>query len=330
MLREAEILEQVRKSEEILITSHVPSDGDSIGSQLAFHQLCKKLGKTSTVMIDGEAPPCYLFLPFADEIRPFDAKLLAEKSFNLGVCLDCGKAERLLRVGNWLLSRGIPVINIDHHKANERYGTINWVEPHTASVGEMVYKVFRAANIPLDAKISAPLYAAMLSDTGGFSNTTPETHRIAGDLLASGLNPAQINRNICRSKTIDLLRLEALVVEKIQFAQGGKLAWTEITREMCRATKSVLANTHDIINIPFSLAGVHVAVLFREMEGDEGTKVSLRSDGCIDVNQFASNFQGGGHTHAAGFTVEAPLEKAKERVLCALLNELDSVLSRRR
>jgi phosphoesterase RecJ-like protein len=65
-----------------------------------------------------------------------------------------------------------------------------------------------------------------------------------------------------------------------------------------------------------SIDEVEIAVLFKE--GDEGTKVSLRSKFDYDVRKLAELFGGGGHTKAAGLYLKKPIEEAKLIVLSTI------------
>lgn len=54
-------------------------------------------------------------------------------------------------------------------------------------------------------------------------------------------------------------------------------------------------------------------------ENEDGTyKGSLRVNGDYDVSAIASIFGGGGHVKAAGFTIDGPVDIARDRIIGAI------------
>ena len=69
-----------------------------------------------------------------------------------------------------------------------------------------------------------------------------------------------------------------------------------------------------VIDEPRKIDGVEVAVLLRE-QADGSIKVSMRSQGTIDVESIAREYGGGGHHNAAGFVLSRTLEESGTFVL---------------
>jgi phosphoesterase RecJ-like protein len=192
-----------------------------------------------------------------------------------------------------------------------------------------VLRLARALGAPLDRDTASPLYVALLTDTGRFcySNTDPRSFRAAAELLEAGVDPSEVSREIYRSKPHALLRLEAEVVSRLRFERNGTLGWSHIRRSDYARFGLDEHEAQDLVDIPKGVRGVAIAVLFREVEGggepggpgEPKVKVSLRSEGQMDVSDFAAGRGGGGHPRAAGFTTTGALEDVERRVIGELL-----------
>src|ERR1700676_1791575 len=157
----AAILDAIRQGEKFLVCSHSRPDGDAVGSMLAMGMLLAQMGKRADLVTADRIPTIYRALPGADEIRtamrvhgPYDAVIL----------LECDGLERTRL-------RGLEPffhINIDHHATGQNFGHLNWIDRHAASVGEMVYRLVKAAGATVTPAMAKCLYTTVLTDTGGF------------------------------------------------------------------------------------------------------------------------------------------------------------------
>ncbi|HLF94970.1 MAG TPA: bifunctional oligoribonuclease/PAP phosphatase NrnA [Planctomycetota bacterium] len=309
------ILAYVRRHDRFLVSGHVRSDGDALGSQLAFHFLLKKLGKKSQVVCDAGALPDYRFLPGAGAVGagPEDLKPPHTAVFTF----DSGSWARLERISEALPRKEITVVNVDHHASNERFGDINWVDPTFSACGEMVWELVRAAGVKPDRKIAECVYTTIVTDTGrfSFSNTTRETHLRAAELLACGVRPAEIHRALFRQKTREQLRFAAECLGRIRLTDDGKVGWIVVSQELIRKTGYVPGDTQEYIDAVKSLKGVKVAVLLRETEEPGNVKVSWRTDPGVDGIALASKWGGGGHPRASGATFRGTIEQAERTIV---------------
>src|SRR3989338_3395462 len=160
-----QVIEEIRKNNSFLITSHINLEGDSLGSQLAMKGLLKRLGKKAFIVDSGPVPAHYKFLPESSEVLGRPAA--GCRDFDAAIVLDCPTLKRTGEIRK-MLSKEMVVINIDHHISNEKFGDVNWVEPNASSAGEMVYKLFKAMGVPLTKEIALCLYIAILTDTRSF------------------------------------------------------------------------------------------------------------------------------------------------------------------
>ena len=308
------VIDVLKSKDNFLITSHINPEGDSIGSQLAVHHILKKLGKNAVMVNHDSVPDNLRFLPEVGLIMPdvpedFDAEVI--------IILDCPVKERTGKVHKYIKDDQT-VVNIDHHVSNELFGDINWVEPETSSVGEMIFGLIKRMNLDIDKEIAASIYAAIVTDTGVFTydNTSPKTHQIAAELMVAGVNPKTLHDEIFEKKSVHEIRLLGKALTTLQIAGEGKIAYISLTTEMLKEEGVDYISTDEFINFPRSIKSVEVALFFKEYDSADGkVNVSFRSVSEIDVNAVASRFGGGGHPRAAGCVLECGLEEAQEKVL---------------
>lgn len=317
------VIEAIKEYKRFLITAHVNLEGDSLGSQLAMKALLDAMGKEAFIVDNDAVPEHYKFLPKANEVSNKIDKGLA---FDAAVILDCPTLRRIGKVRE-LVTKNKPIINIDHHISNEKFGSVNWVDPHASSAGEMVYRLFKKTGTPLTKEIALSLYIAILTDTGSFNydNTSGVTHEIASELLGYGLEPAAVSESVYEKRSLEDIKLLALVLATIKVNERGDVAYLEITRKMISQTGADMYKSEGLVNYARSIDKVKVAIIFKE-DAKELNKinVSFRSKGDLDVNGVASHFGGGGHIKASGCVIEGNLREVEEKVLAKVEEELRS------
>jgi phosphoesterase RecJ-like protein len=304
----------LRVAPSVAVLAHVNPEGDAIGSTLAATLALRAAQKRAEAFNADPVPPDLRHLPGADEMR---REVPRDNTYACYLVLDTSDLDR---TGGLLDGRrpDAVVLNVDHHAGNTRFGDANWVEPEASSAGEMVYRLLPEAGAPITADVAANLYAAILTDTGNFhyGNTTAQSLRVAADLVAAGAVPEVIARGLTANRTLGEWRLLAEVLAGLTVAAGGRVAWIDVTMAARQRAGVGLEVTEDFIQYPRNLAGVQIAVAFKEVAADE-VRVSLRSSGAVDVARLAGTFGGGGHRNAAGCTVRAGLAAAKAAVLAA-------------
>jgi phosphoesterase RecJ-like protein len=311
-----EILEVLKKYETFLILSHVNPDGDALGSQLALYSLLSDLGKKALVVNSDPVPLAYRFLPNAGF---FTQDIEHNTQFDVVLVLDCGNPDR---TGAELAAKIHPkhaLINIDHHRGNKRFGTLNLVDTRACATAELIFNIIESGNMEIGMDRAVCLYTGILTDTGSFkfSNTTAEAHRITARLIDEGVRPEQISESVYEVIPYQRAKLLGVALERLQLSEDGKIAWTSVTNAIYEQTGALSEDTEGIIDYIRSLRGVEVAVFLRELENGD-FKVSLRSKGDLAVNVIASAFGGGGHRAAAGCTLSGSLEEVADKVFEAL------------
>jgi len=306
------LIRLIKKSKKILIATHIDPDCDGICSTLIMARLIQHFKKkTPELFCHSPIPEKYQFLLNGYKFSKNPS------SFDLLVVLDSADLERVFPKGCYdisLLDKRF-VINIDHHDSNKNFGSINIVDTKASSACEIVYKIFKKFRIPIDHFLAEVFYAGIYNETGGFMypNTTPGALKICSELVHKGIEPAAISKRL-NAKTLGGTRLLSVVLSTIKIRKGVGIMY--MTQEMLRKNRAKMSDSENFISFLQAIKGVRVSVFFREEKN--GTRISLRSDGLIDVNKFACKFGGGGHSLAAGIRLKEGLPAAKKKILTAL------------
>lgn len=312
-----EVVAELRKREAFVMVSHVKPDGDTLGAGLALGLALKRLGKRVHYFQADSVPRNLRFLADADEVSstvPADLPAGA-----LWVFCDMSDTARAGETLPQLERENI--LDIDHHLGNSHFGAFNYVLPHECSTGTCVMHLLRAMNVPITPEIATCLLTTIMTDTGGFmhSNTTPEVLMLSAELIGSGADKDQITEEIFANKRYAALKLLGRALNEAQSGHGGRYVWSYVDDAMLAECAADGEDTEEIIGHLRSIEGVDVAALFKAYDGD--LRVSLRSNGRINVQAAASRLGGGGHFRASGLTFEGPLPEAIKAVESALVAE---------
>lgn len=304
------IVDEIRRSDSFLVTSHESPDGDAVGSSLALASFLRKLGKHVCVHLCDPVPELYAFLPGADTVRSH----IPERDFDVAFVLDIGE---LRRAGDEFcrFKRIGKLVNLDHHLACEEFGAYNLIDPTAAATGVLVYRIASTYGYRIDAETALCLYVSIITDTGSFrySNANREAFTIAGEMVECGVNAWDVAEKIYENQPQKRLELLALALDTLEVIKGGMAASVTVTLDMYARTGADAELTDGFVNYPRSIRGVEVAIFFRQLE-ERKFKIGFRSKGKVNVAAFAAGLGGGGHHNAAGCTLEGTLEEVKASV----------------
>jgi phosphoesterase RecJ-like protein len=295
-----------------VIVTHMDPDGDGIGSMLALGEVLTRAGKEAVLLTTEPVGLPYTLLQGAEGIVQ---RFQAEPPFDAALVLDCGELSRLdgLREP---VGRIRPLINIDHHETNDRFGDLNLVDGGSSSTGELVYKVICEAGFPISLTAAENLFVALTTDTGSFTynNTTGTALTIAGRLVDQGVRPWEISKRISHGYPASRLKLLEMALGTMEYHHNGELALMTITAEMFAETGSDRTDCERFVEYPRHVKGVEIAALVRQT-GHNEYRASLRSNRRVNVARVAGRFGGGGHAMAAGFESEGPLEAVRAKLI---------------
>jgi phosphoesterase RecJ-like protein len=312
---------ELRAGRSAVLSTHINADGDGCGSEAALARLLAQMGVTSTIVNPTQWPEMFQFL-LGDaarvvEAREGGAQLMREA--DLVLVLDISDLQRLSALGDVVREVSSPVLVIDHHVPGaDPPGTEIFSDTTACATGELIYDFASVLGLEITPEIANGIYVAILTDTGGFrfSNTTPRCHAIAGQLLATGVDPEAMYQHIYASMPVGRLHLlrEALATLEVDPTYG--LTWISVAAGALEEHGVRPEDMDGIAEHARSVAGTRMAVFFRQLDSNR-VKLSIRTTGSADANAFAKQFGGGGHVKAAGALITGTLEDVQHRVVTA-------------
>lgn len=321
-------LAAIRGARNVLAIGHEHPDADTLGATLAVVRVVEWLGGRATPVCADPVPDLYRFLPGTERVRTEPEPGLA---YDLLVLSDCAALDRigpLLERERARIER-LPRLVLDHHVSNDAAGPADWVDPEAAATCELVTLLAVRLGVPLDldgGALASLLLAGIVMDTATFAhpNATPRTLAVAAALLAAGAPLSEISRRLYRTKPDSQLRLFGRVLDRLETAAGGRIIHSTLYAADLEATGANPAHSEGLVDLLSQSETAAVAILFKE-QGDR-TRISVRTKpGGVDATILTGRFGGGGHARAAGATIEAPVELARDRVLAEAVSLVEEL-----
>ena len=308
-----QLLELIRQAGSVAVVTHTSADGDALGSSLAMALTLEHMGKKVAVFLEEAVPKTLDFLPGQQHIGTN-----FEQNFDLAICLDTSDMHRLGKRAQ-LYTNARHKITIDHHTTNNMEADGLWIDTKAAAVGEMVYFLAAALQVPISHDMAICLYTAITTDTGGFrySNTRPESHLIAAELLKKEIPFADISKKVFEVVTYSKMSLMKKTLDNLTLFHNGRIAFSWINHDDIQPINAQSDDFEGLVNVGRNLEGVEVSLFLRE-ESPGHYKGSLRANEYVDVARIASLFSGGGHKRAAGFSMDGTLEDIRDRLLAEI------------
>lgn len=319
-----QLAEALERSEQIVITTHIKADGDGIGSELALKRALTGMGKDARIINDTPVPqPLKFMLDGDDEIIFFDPARDRDfiLSADLIVVVDVALLYRLGRMQSFFEASRAQKICVDHHLEGDDVFDRKLVEPDATSTGELIFDLLKELDCELTPSIANALYTSIVVDSGclSYERCVSKTFLTVAELVDKGACPYDVHLALHWKKTLPELKLEGDVISKLKVT--GEVAYSFVSGETARRLAVDPMEMPELVHIPLALGEVEIALLFIENGGNE-IKVSARSKGRVKVCELARIFGGGGHSLAAGFVLDGPLEKAIETVVGEAVNFL--------
>ena len=270
-----------------LILTHVRPDGDTVGCAAGLCLALREQGKTAYILPDPNTSGL-----FTEYVQPL-----------------------------WASSDYAPdtVVAVDIAASQEFYAKDTCLDGARAACGELIYDIVRQWG-PVSKPVAEALYMAVSTDCGCFvySNTNAACHRVAADLLDTGIDCYPINRRHFRTKSFKRLKLESMLTEGMQLLDGGAVAIVTLTLDMIRSLQATEEDMDNISAFVGQIEGVRTGVTIRQLT-DTACKISLRTDPDeLNASKVCALLGGGGHAAASGATVEASPEQTADMVIQAI------------
>ena len=303
-------MELINDSTSIYITAHTSPDGDAVGSAFAMYLALKKMGKDVHVIM----PKYSDRFNFLEEIKHAEKKADIEE-YDLCIVVDSSSIDRVA-MSQEDFDKAKKKIVIDHHLNSKIESDIMIEDSKSPATCQIIYEFLTSQKIEIDKDIAKYIYMGMLTDTGSFNyqNTTSRTHRIVADLLDKGIDFAYICKMVNDTMKENRLKLIAYAINNIQTFKDGKIKYAKIENSILDTFEIDEEDAEGIVNYLRCIKGVDIAIYARGLK--DGTyKVSLRSNGNVDVSEAAMKLGGGGHINAAGFTVNEEIDNVIDEII---------------
>lgn len=306
----------------IAIIPHRSPDGDAMGSTLALYHFLLKGNHRPVVVAPNEFPEFLAWLPGSDTVLVYEkdkenvARILQQQE--LIFTLDFNALHRTGEMEFVLNKLSAPFIMIDHHEKPDSYAAHTFSDTGFGSTCEMVYNFIcdLGRRDWIDKTIATCIYTGILTDSGSFKfpKTTGTTHRIVADLIDLGVENSNIPALLFDNGSYDSLQLLGQALQNMKVFPELKTSYMTLSQEELTRYNYVKGDTEGIVNYGLSIKGIIFTAIFIEHADEKIIKISFRSQGAFDVNQFArEHFNGGGHINAAGGKSNLSLEQTVKK-----------------
>ena len=304
-----ELIETLESPLDTLIIFHRNPDADAVGSAFALQRVMEQLGSNTRCICCDEVPQNLHFLMNGTQESVLSDMVLSDFEPERVITVDTASLSQMGALAD-LFGASVDLM-IDHHESDAPYGAQSYIRTNAAATGEIIFDIIKKLateeRITIDEEMCVDLYAAISGDTGCFrySNVTPKTHLRAAELVASGINCADINRRLFENKSLERLRAQSAAISNMELFADGKIAVVTFPYALKVALGLGDDDLGALVDIPRSLSGVEVALCIRQPLPEGKFRVSARSNGEYDVAALCRKFEGGGHAKAAGCTLTA-------------------------
>lgn len=313
------ILEEIRKSDKILLNCHRNPDPDSIGSALALREILLGMNKKVEVIcpskeLFGNVSYLYGF----DEIKKeVDFSKFDFTKFDLFITLDSSSWDMV----SGKKKSSVPdmkIISIDHHITNTNYANINLVDDKVTSVGQLLYMLVEDWGVKINKSIATSLIVAIVGDTGAFRypGADENTFRVASELMKLGADKDLAIQKLYRSEPIELIKFYAEVLSRLEIDKENKFVWSAVPYETySKLDKPAMAKESAASMFAQVVEGTDFGFIAIEME-PKTLAISFRSRTGFDTSKIALELGGGGHAFASGAKIEGfVFDEAVEKLL---------------
>lgn len=306
----------------IAIIPHRGPDGDAMGATLGLYHFLLKNKHHPVVVSPNEFPDFLAWMPGSETVKIFEkdkqncTKILEDAE--LIFTLDFNALHRTGEMEHVLAKLKAPFVMIDHHQKPDEYAAVTYSDTSFGSTCEMIYNfiLFLGKKEDIDKTIGTCIYTGILTDSGSFRfpKTTGTTHRIVAELIDLGVENTEIPSLLFDNSSFGRLQILGRALQNMIVLTEHKTAYTTLTQDELNSFDYVKGDTEGIVNYGLSIKGIVFTAIFIENKEEKIIKISFRSQGDFDVNQFArDHFNGGGHRNAAGGKSEASMEETKKK-----------------
>lgn len=329
------IKEIIEAAQKIVVIQAENPDGDSLGSTLALEEILGDLGKEVLLYCPVNIPRYLGYIKGWDRVvdefpHDFDASIIVDTA-------SATLLERAIVPENLALIAKKPAIVLDHHitKSTLPFEHLAVIDTTAVSTGELIYRLTKEHDWPLNARACESLSISILADSLGLmtEGTTATSIHTVAYLVEGGAKLSEIDnrRREFMKKSPDILAYKGRLLERIEYFLDGTLAlihipWEEIAEYSDQYNPSVL-----VLDEMRLVTGVRVAVALKTYpDGKLTAKIRGNPDAKV-AETIAAHFGGGGHPYVAGFRTYSDDYQAIKNELIGVvhkvLNDYDTTIT---
>lgn len=324
--------EQIKAANKITIIPHRNVDGDAMGSTLGLYHVLKQINTNCVVLIPNEIPDYLKWLPGTETTLVYEGEKVGEaikrlRQSELIFTLDFNAFHRTgEQMESILKTLDTTFVMVDHHEKPDNYAQFTFSSTEYGSTCQMIYDlVSQLGYTDLISKEAATcIYTGIATDSGGFRfpRTTGRTHRIVADLIDKGVDNTQIYINLYDNSNYNRLQLLGRALQNMRILPEYNTSYISLSQEDLNEFHYEKGDTEGIVNYGLTIKDIDFTAFFTELKEENIIKISFRSQGTFDVNQFArKHFNGGGHVNAAGGKSFDTLEETINKFIAILATE---------
>ena len=316
------------KKKDIVIIPHKNPDGDAIGASTGLKNYFDNFNHNVEIISPNKFPDFLRWMDPDNQIKIFsEDENCIQKIINADIIftLDFNNLVRISSMKEQVEKSNAIIIMIDHHENPSNYADFMYSVPEMSSTCEMIYHFIDKLGDKdkIDKNIAKSLYAGIMTDTGSFKfpSTTHVTHQVVSNLLKTGISHFEIHNQIYDNNKPERIQLLSFALNQIKIIEDLNTCYISLSQKNLDKFNYEKGDTEGIVNYGLSIKNIKFAVIFMENSNEEVIRISLRSRGNFNVNEFSKNiFGGGGHKNAAGAISKKTLSKTIDYFLKSLNN----------
>ena len=310
-------ISKLHAAQNIVITTHTFPDADGIGSEIGLAMALRSMNKNVFCVNEEQLLGRYDYLDPERLVISADMFLQQKPMANIDlfITVDTNSFSRIGTKMSEIAKTANQQVFIDHHPLKESPRKEDLIDTEAAATGELVGSIIEALGVEFTKEMALPLYTAILIDTSSFRYPTvrANTHRLISKFLSTGIQAAVAYNGIYGTRKISHMRLLGTILSSASMNQKENISWIVVKEEDLLHFDIDPEDTHAFINHLLVLENSRVALMFRNI--DQTVKISLRSDGIIDVGVIATALGGGGHNHSAATIIEGELKDVIDKTI---------------
>ena len=313
----SQLNDSIKSAKNILITSHVNPDGDTLGSMCGLYSLIETNYKKKCDMLAvSKISKMYEYVPnikLVKQLGDYDKS----REYDFVLCVDVAALDRICD-GQVLFNKAKETVNIDHHETNIGYANLNYIDGKASSTAEVIFKIAKELNWDVNLNAAKSLYVGILTDTGSFrfDNTNGKCHEYASEMIDIGVKPSEIYKQVYETMPKNMVMFQTYCINKAVFLNDDKIAYTTVYKKDMERFQAEEDFTEGLTEKLRAIISTEIAFVAKEMNNG-WTKISMRSK-TKDVAEICKMFDGGGHRLAAGCTIKSNIDESIKKILGAI------------